>query len=183
MALLYFLRIAPKVRTLLDRLGIKVYTYTEFCLQHGPEIPHASDGFFDITLDKIAIRELSVSFKTDNIILHELVHWSGVKGRCDRKAIVNAQDRLAKPIDILSGLEHLKIVTEVREEEAIAQIGMFILCERLGLDMEEAHDALARYLKALLAQGPIDMGYCESEAKRSVEWIFNLAFQEVAKAA
>lgn len=130
-------------------------------------------GNYFPTHDCISVRPDMAPFLTlgdaDSILLHEIVHWTGHSSRLHRDWFKIAVEGHSVPS-----------LYETDQEEAIAQIGMHKLSKYLGMDMQKAE----LYLRNYLNKYPLaDLERAEVEAEKALQYIVDLAYGEVRKAA
>jgi antirestriction protein ArdC len=154
---------SPKVKELVDSLGIRVRTVSEFEVIAGETYPWTAAGLYSPPFDIIACAE-----ESDYTLLHEIIHWSGHPSRLDREVVGKLSQ--ASRTDIIRKIVSFEDITN---EEAIANLGMFLLAKHLGLNLKDAHYEKTSRLMYM----HYDNEFCERQADKAVEFILNQVSQ------
>ena len=156
----------PKVRDLVIKTGAKIYTHQDNPLGLR-ENPILIGGCYSCTLEYILINDDQIRLYQSpatyhNVLLHELIHWTGAPSRLSRPAIVvvNKTGYLLSLTDI-----------ELRKEECIAQYGAYLLAQKFGIYQSECIHFTAQYLQ-MYSYGGND--YVD-EAERAVKYLLEAA--------
>ena len=131
-------------------------------------------GFFASKYDIIVLNENNpyAQVRDSNMtVLHELVHWSGMKQRCNRDVIALSVDNSYK----------LTIDSRISEEYT-ANLGSIILLKQLGLDASAAIDHHSGFMRQY-PQNDIQTQRSQNEAERAANWIINESQQKMQKIA
>lgn len=157
---------SQKVTEFAQSLGIKVKTPYEFECMTGEIYPWTANGLYSPPFDIIACNEFD-----DFVLLHEIIHWSGHQSRADRFVVRKLAN--SNRTDLIRSLIS---VEDLYNEEAIANMGMFMLATYLGLDLKIAHYEM----NARLMFMHYDYEFCEREVSRSVNWILDQVKSQAA---
>ena len=131
-------------------------------------------GLFCPKHDTIVLNETNFFAQvrhSNMVVLHELIHWSGMKQRCNREAIVLAID----------GVNRSSKDDQIAEEYT-ANLGSIILLKQLGLDAEVAIDHHSDFMRQY-PQNDIQTQRSQNEAERAANWIINESQQKIQKIA
>ena len=132
--------VSESVQRLIDACGAKVLSEVG-CLFLGIPMNARSlkaRGFYRRSIDTIMVAERNdVDGLTDYVALHELVHWTGVAGRCARPYMSN---------EAYEYNDFFQVMMRQQTEECTAMIGMVILATALGLDVAKATYERDKYL-------------------------------------
>lgn len=123
----------PLLHHLLSTLHVKVEPMSEanFSRTHLPDVDRQSLGYtksettagaYNVETDTIYLDEASRSDPA--VILHELIHWSGSRGRC-QIANIDRHNYVQSPVTYL-------------REELVADLGSRTLMQKFGLQAAEA---------------------------------------------
>src|SRR5665213_2677616 len=151
---------SPVVLDLIKDLGIKVFAYSQVPIEDSCFHYAMRDvcGYYNQMTDYIAFNEIvSAEYACLNeLLLHEIAHWTGHISRLARKALINSQRNI------------LCTEKQIFEEEAIAQYGMYKLAIWLGLDKIEYRYKRDRYLVNWISL--YDQEKVEKESERILEY-------------
>jgi antirestriction protein ArdC len=163
-----------KVQELITASGAKVYNFSEYkhafgsaSLWYNEMI--GSPGVYDTNKDVIAITENGSPIDKDYVWLHELVHWSGNKGRLERNEIVRAVDA--------NITRYLPTPEQHATEEMIAHIGAYHIAIAFGFDIVQTiayRDMFPNLIRIS------DMDKAENEGRRAAEWLLNFLQMKLA---
>lgn len=107
-----------------------------FIMNTGANIQHGgSSAFYNLKTDAITLpkqEDFTDSANYYATALHEIIHWTGHKGRLDRLKLA----KFGSP--------------EYAQEELVAELGAAFLCAEIGIDGQTQHpEYIASWLKAL----------------------------------
>jgi len=151
-----------KLQDLISTLPVNVETFSKTKI----EIPGAchvnAAGLYCVIEDTVLINEPLIAYciiqgkaMYQEVIMHELIHWTGHEARLNRESLMG-----------------INTPANFHTEEATAQIGMFKLaCQLEDTNIEKLADALTDYL---LKFPEADLMVAEQEATRAVDYIINL---------
>jgi len=166
-------KLDPRVKNLIQSLNVTVVSYDD-CRNdrlYGFDFHLFSftAGMYCSVTDRILINQFPPpQFKDINeVVLHELVHWTGLENRLNREPIW-----LRK-----IGSSHLITADSHATEELTAQYGMYLLAKQLGLDQKTYLQKFNDYSKYFI-NGDIELA--AKQAKKAVCFINGLL---AAKAA
>lgn len=121
-------------------------------------------GFYAHHDDIIALTEQGIASPLRNeVVLHELIHWTGNVERLNRYTLYADKGTQAQ-----------------HTEEAIAQLGMFLLGRTFGFDMATLYTFTDSYL---LMYPLADIPYALAEARRAHDYLIEILLQRRQKAA
>lgn len=144
---------------------IKTLNINVLFMQYDPTHPF-SDGTYDTADDTIRIKTLIMSHDINNVILHEIAHWTGKETRCKRFISGNIPNREERLL-----------------EEAIAEYTMYYLVLELGLNEAVARFELERYINMLHRNGEFNEDLAKTKAKEACSYILDLYTQNQQVAA
>jgi antirestriction protein ArdC len=159
------------VNKLLKALDVQTVLYSELDTKDLPKylVPciKSAEGFYDGTNDVIGLKDNQKN--ADEVILHELIHFTGSKERLNRSWIVN--NTLA-----CQNLPHEEQTDEDRQtEEATAQIGMLKLALVLGLNPARFTDCTHTYVSRLTKA---DLEKADRDSDKAVEYLVRVVGME-----
>lgn len=154
-------KLSPQLQELIELLDIKfiepkfVYRYLGF------DLPFYVGGIWDAEKDIICVRESCGTGvdEQDFYFMHEIIHWAGAPGRLNRCSVLtseNSEDLVARDT-----------------EEATAELGMYKLSVRLGLDSKRAKAYNDRYLLTLAYA---DFDKAEKDSDIAVDYLLKKAY-------
>lgn len=152
----------PQLHVLIDTLGIRFIESDKLESSIGDQMNLDAAGSYFPRADVISVRRPSQIYSSrgiNGILLHEIGHWTGAKGRCQRPPVMSMQTGPTFPTYL-----------EVVQEEAIAELVAVKL-----LDHFKLKSALADYTlqMMLLANPPYDMELAIQEADKAVRYVLD----------
>jgi antirestriction protein ArdC len=167
------------VNKLVRAIGVEIVPYSMMLGTHLEHNYHdgflcATAGFYDGSMDFIGLNDRKGfhNKSADEIVLHELIHFTGTKERLNRKWIIN------NVLSLRDFSFEMPTKKETQTEEATAQIGALKLALVLGLNPAKFTDNTFEYIKTL---PEADLDKAERDSERAVEFI--LKFIGVEKVA
>ena len=175
--------INPIILDLVKPLGIEILSDSHAFMKYAQTMPLNVAGSYNPKRDFIAINENCIIPNTsqfdpvnssNSTFLHELTHWTGGKGRCNRIVLTSMQEN-GNSI----GLSRKEMITE----EFIANYGSLVLLDLLGLKTIEAERSILYYsiFNNLFSQN--DRLEIIQEVTKAIEFLQNtlqIKFKKVA---
>jgi len=177
MNILDTLDIDPKVRAFAKSTGARFLSIEQAIIEMplGYEAYILTRGAYNGLADVIVINNLEVLRgkvlgalgTVEEVILHELSHWSGHPNRLNRDSIkqnIIMESTQTPPLNMF--LHNRRVC----HEEATAQMGMYLLATSLGLDSYLYSQLTYDYLSRLTPYTPIDTNSAHNDALKIFEF-------------
>lgn len=164
-------RLDPQVTELALLTEATIILESEYySMGYGIKIPNVHYGVYIVSLDIIVIADktLNHKYKLNEVVLHELVHWSGHPKRLNRPFMKRFFAGQYNDGDIMAS------------EECTAQYGAYKLMQHFAMFPTERLLGLTSYLKLWVDFEP--KGY-EQMAGRAVDYLKGLYFAKRKKVA
>lgn len=156
----------PKVRELLEVMGVNIQSAKVLGRVYR-DVRAERTAHYCAMRDHIVVNLANPEMVKliDVVVLHEIIHWSGNKGRCERKFLVNVLNR---SLGLECDMNILRSMKDANTEEMIAQMGMLKLGRWLGLDEGYLKHGYEKFNEFILRA---DMIEAEKESDIAVKYL------------